>query len=157
MMATESFAIQAIKVMRFSVQVKWVLKNSKPSKTITKFGWKVMQAMESMGDNFLLDKQLSGPDRDIIMLAAPEMASLSNWIIAFVAAGGLAAALSTASGLLLVISSSIANDLYYRTLNPKASQKNQLLVGRVTIAVAVIIAGYFGLNPPGFVGQVVAF
>lgn len=109
------------------------------------------------GRQLLLDKQLSGPDRDIIMLAAPEMASLSNWIIAFVAAGGLAAALSTASGLLLVISSSIANDLYYRTLNPKASQKNQLLVGRVTIAVAVIIAGYFGLNPPGFVGQVVAF
>jgi cation/acetate symporter len=109
------------------------------------------------GRQLLLDKQLSGPDRDIIMLAAPEMASLSNWIIAFVAAGGLAAALSTASGLLLVISSSIANDLYYRTLNPKASQKNQLLVGRMTIAVAVVIAGYFGLNPPGFVGQVVAF
>ena len=109
------------------------------------------------GRQLLLDKKLSGPDRDIIMLAAPEMASLSNWIIAFVAAGGLAAALSTASGLLLVISSSIANDLYYRTLNPKASQKNQLLVGRVTIAIAVVIAGYFGLNPPGFVGQVVAF
>ena len=109
------------------------------------------------GRQLLFDKQLSGPDRDIIMLAAPEMASLSNWIIAFVAAGGLAAALSTASGLLLVISSSIANDLYYRTLNPKASQKNQLLVGRVTIAIAVVIAGYFGLNPPGFVGQVVAF
>ncbi len=109
------------------------------------------------GRAIMLDKKLNGPDRDIIMLAAPEMANLSNWIIAFVAAGALAAALSTASGLLLVISSSVANDLYYRTINPKASEKNQLLVGRCSIAFAVIIAGYFGLNPPGFVGQVVAF
>ena len=109
------------------------------------------------GRQILMEKGLNGPDRDIIMLAAPEMAGLSNWIIAFVAAGGLAAALSTASGLLLVISSSIANDLYFRTLNPKASEKNQLLVGRVAIAFAVLVAGYFGLNPPGFVGQVVAF
>ena len=109
------------------------------------------------GQALMVNKGLNGPDRDIIMLAAPEMASLSNWIIAFVAAGGLAAALSTASGLLLVISSSIANDLYYRTINPKASEKTQLLVGRIAIAFAVVIAGYFGLNPPGFVGQVVAF
>ncbi|OUV91217.1 MAG: cation acetate symporter [Puniceicoccaceae bacterium TMED149] len=109
------------------------------------------------GRQLMIDKGLNGPDRDIIMLAAPEMAGLSNWIIAFVAAGGLAAALSTASGLLLVISSSIANDLYFRTLNPKASEKNQLLVGRIAIAFAVFVAGYFGLNPPGFVGQVVAF
>ena len=109
------------------------------------------------GQALMVNKGLNGPDRDIIMLAAPEMANLSNWIIAFVAAGGLAAALSTASGLLLVISSSIANDLYYRTINPKASEKNQLLVGRIAIAFAVVIAGYFGLNPPGFVGQVVAF
>jgi len=109
------------------------------------------------GQALMVKKGLNGPDRDIIMLAAPEMANLSNWIIAFVAAGGLAAALSTASGLLLVISSSIANDLYYRTINPKASGKNQLLVGRIAIAFAVVIAGYFGLNPPGFVGQVVAF
>ena len=109
------------------------------------------------GRLLLNEKNLKGPDRDIIMLAAPEMANLSNWIIAFVAAGGLAAALSTASGLLLVISSSVANDLYYRTLHPKASEKNQLFVGRCAIAISVIIAGYFGLNPPGFVGQVVAF
>jgi cation/acetate symporter len=109
------------------------------------------------GRQLMIDNGLNGPDRDIIMLAAPEMAGLSNWIIAFVAAGGLAAALSTASGLLLVISSSIANDLYFRTLNPKASEKNQLLVGRIAIAFAVFVAGYFGLNPPGFVGQVVAF
>jgi cation/acetate symporter len=109
------------------------------------------------GRQLMIDKGLNGPDREIIMLAAPEMAGLSNWIIAFVAAGGLAAALSTASGLLLVISSSIANDLYFRTLNPKASEKKQLLVGRIAIAFAVFVAGYFGLNPPGFVGQVVAF
>jgi cation/acetate symporter len=102
-------------------------------------------------------KGLSGPDRDIIVLATPEMAELSNWIIAFVAAGGLAAALSTASGLLLVISSSVAHDLYYKVLNPRASEQKRLLVGRATIGVAVIIAGLFGIYPPAFVGQVVAF
>lgn len=100
---------------------------------------------------------LSGPDRDIIVLATPEMAELSNWIIAFVAAGGLAAALSTASGLLLVISSSVAHDLYYKVLNPRASEQKRLLVGRATIGVAVIVAGLFGIYPPAFVGQVVAF
>ena len=97
------------------------------------------------------------PDKDIIVLATPEMAGLFNWIVAFVAAGGLAAALSTASGLLLVISSSVAHDLYYRVLSPQASEKSRLFVGRVVIAVAVCIAGYFGINPPGFVGEVVAF
>lgn len=100
---------------------------------------------------------LSGPDIDIIVLATPEMAQLSNWIIAFVAAGGLAAALSTASGLLLVISSSVAHDLYYRVLNPKASERQRLLLGRGVIGVAVVIAGIFGIYPPGFVSQVVAF
>jgi cation/acetate symporter len=105
----------------------------------------------------LTAKGLSGPDRDIIVLATPEMAGLSNWIIALVAAGGLAAALSTASGLLLVISSSIAHDLYYRLLNPRATDKQRLLVGRGVIGVAVVIAGLFGIYPPGFVSQVVAF
>lgn len=100
---------------------------------------------------------LSGPDRDIIVLATPEMAELAPWIIAFVAAGGLAAALSTASGLLLVISSSVAHDLYYRIINPRATEKQRLLVGRGVIAVAVVIAGLFGIYPPGFVSQVVAF
>jgi cation/acetate symporter len=100
---------------------------------------------------------LSGPDRDIIVLATPEMAELADWIIAFVAAGGLAAALSTASGLLLVISSSVAHDLYYKVLNPRASEQKRLLVGRATIGVAVIVAGLFGIYPPAFVGQVVAF
>lgn len=100
---------------------------------------------------------LSGPDRDIIVLATPEMAGLARWIIAFVAAGGLAAALSTASGLLLVISSSVAHDLYFRMINPAASEERRLLVGRGVIGVAVIIAGILGIYPPGFVSQVVAF
>lgn len=102
-------------------------------------------------------KGLSGPDRDIIVLATPEMAELASWIIALIAAGGLAAALSTASGLLLVISSSVAHDLYYRILNQNASEKQRLLVGRGVIGVAVVIAGLFGIFPPGFVSQVVAF
>jgi len=97
------------------------------------------------------------PDKDMIVLASPEMAGLANWIIAFVAAGGLAAALSTASGLLLVISSSIAHDLYYRVVSPTASEKSRLLVGRIVIGFAILVAGYFGIHPPGFVGEVVAF
>ncbi len=100
---------------------------------------------------------LSGPDRDIIVLATPEMAGLANWIVALVAAGGLAAALSTASGLLLVISSSVAHDLYFRILRPGATEAQRLLVGRAVIGIAVVIAGIFGIYPPGFVSQVVAF
>ncbi len=96
-------------------------------------------------------------DRDIMVLANPEIANLPPWVIALVAAGGLAAALSTASGLLLVISSSISHDLYYRLINRQATEAQRLLVGRVMIGVAVCIAGYFGINPPGFVAQVVAF
>ncbi len=105
----------------------------------------------------LREKGLSGPDRDIIVLATPEMAELANWIIALVAAGGLAAALSTASGLLLVISSSVAHDVYYRILRPQASEKQRLLVSRTVIGLAVVVAGIFGIYPPGFVSQVVAF
>jgi cation/acetate symporter len=85
------------------------------------------------------------------------MAELSSWIIALIAAGGLAAALSTASGLLLVISSAVGHDLYYRVLNPQATEKQRLLVGRAVIGVAVVIAGLFGIYPFGYVGQVVAF
>lgn len=96
-------------------------------------------------------------DRDIIVLSTPEVARLSPFVIALVAAGGLAAALSTASGLLLVISSSIAHDLYYRIINPAASESQRLMVGRVMVGFAIAIAGYFGINPPGFVAQVVAF
>ncbi|TVM15392.1 cation acetate symporter [Oceanidesulfovibrio indonesiensis] len=95
-------------------------------------------------------------DRDIMVLANPEMANLPAWVIALVAAGGLAAALSTASGLLLVVASSISHDLYYRVINRQASEKSRLLLGRIMIGVAVLIAGYFGINPPGFVAQVVA-
>ena len=100
---------------------------------------------------------LAGPDRDIIVLATPEMAELADWIIALVAAGGLAAALSTASGLLLVISSSVAHDLYFRVIDPSAKEARRLLVGRLVIGLAVVVAGLFGIFPPGFVGQVVAF
>jgi cation/acetate symporter len=100
---------------------------------------------------------LSAPDNDIILLATPEMAELASWIIALVAAGGLAAALSTASGLLLVISSGVAHDLYYKVLKPDASDSQRLLVGRTVIGVAVVIAGLIGINPPGFVSEVVAF
>jgi cation/acetate symporter len=102
-------------------------------------------------------KGLSGPDRDIIVLATPEMAELATWIIALVAAGGLAAALSTASGLLLVISSSVAHDVYFRMINPQANEKQRLLVGRSVIGLAVVVAGLFGIYPPGYVSQVVAF
>ncbi len=96
-------------------------------------------------------------DRDIIVLSTPEIAKLAPWVIALVAAGGLAAALSTASGLLLVISSSIAHDIYYRIINPEASETKRVFVGRIMVGFALVIAGYFGVNPPGFVGQVVAF
>ena len=96
-------------------------------------------------------------DRDIIVLSTPEVAKLAPWVIALVAAGGLAAALSTASGLLLVISSSIAHDVYYRIINPQATEAQRLMVGRVMVGLAVAIAGYFGVNPPGFVAEVVAF
>ena len=109
------------------------------------------------GRAVLRERGLAGPDRDIIVLATPEMAELADWIIALVAAGGLAAALSTASGLLLVISSSIAHDLYYRMINPSATEEKRLLIGRLVIGLAVVIAGLFGIFPPGFVGQVVAF
>ena len=95
-------------------------------------------------------------DPDIMVLANPEIASLPAWVIALVAAGGLAAALSTASGLLLVIASSISHDLYYRIINRNASERARLTLGRVMIGVAVCVAGYFGINPPGFVAQVVA-
>jgi cation/acetate symporter len=96
-------------------------------------------------------------DRDIIVLANPEIAGLPNWVIALVAAGGLAAALSTAAGLLLVISTSISHDLLKRNLMPGISEKQELKFARIAIFFAVCIAGYFGINPPGFVAQVVAF
>lgn len=96
-------------------------------------------------------------DPDIIVLANPEIASLPNWVVGLVAAGGLAAALSTAAGLLLVISTSVSRDLIKRTFVPDISDKNELLVARISASFAVILAGYFGVNPPGFVAQTVAF
>ena len=96
-------------------------------------------------------------DRDIMVLANPEIAKLPNWVIALVAAGALAAALSTAAGLLLVISASISHDLMKKTLMPNISEKQELLFARIAAAVAIIVAGLFGIYPPGFVAQVVAF
>jgi len=96
-------------------------------------------------------------DRDIIVLANPEIADLPAWVIALVAAGGLAAALSTAAGLLLVVSTSISHDLLKRVFVPSITEKQELLAARVAAGFAVMIAGYFGINPPGFVAQVVAF
>ncbi|RAV30482.1 sodium:solute symporter family protein [Sinomicrobium soli] len=95
-------------------------------------------------------------DNDIMVLANPEIARLPNWVVALVAAGGLAAALSTAAGLLLVISTSVAHDLVKKQLKPGMSEKNELWVARGSAACAVIIAAYFGINPPGFVAAVVA-
>jgi cation/acetate symporter len=96
-------------------------------------------------------------DKDIMVLANPEIAGLPNWVVALVAAGGLAAALSTAAGLLLVISTAISRDLLKNALAPNISEKNELLYARISAIFAVIVAGYFGVNPPGFVAEVVAF
>ena len=95
-------------------------------------------------------------DRDIMVLANPEIANLPAWVIGLIAAGGLAAALSTAAGLLLVISSSVSHDLIKNVINPNLSEKGELWAARISAAVAVVIAGYFGINPPGFVAAVVA-
>ena len=95
-------------------------------------------------------------DRDIMVLANPEIANLPNWVVALVAAGGLAAALSTAAGLLLVISASVSHDLIKRVYYPEISEKGELIAARLSAFFAVCIAGYFGINPPGFVAAVVA-
>ncbi len=95
-------------------------------------------------------------DRDIMVLANPEIAGLPNWVIALVAAGGLAAALSTAAGLLLAISSAISHDLLKGMLRPSISEQRELLAGRLAMAGAIALAGYLGMNPPGFAAQTVA-
>lgn len=95
-------------------------------------------------------------DRDIMVLANPEIANLPNWVIALVAAGGLAAALSTAAGLLLVISTSISHDLIKKQIKPNISDKGELMAARIAILVAIVVAGLFGIYPPGFVAAVVA-
>lgn len=96
-------------------------------------------------------------DRDIMVLANPEIANLPAWVIGLVAAGGLAAALSTAAGLLLVVSSAVSHDLLKRSLRPDISERGELIAARVSAAVAVVVAGYLGIDPPGFVAEVVAF
>jgi cation/acetate symporter len=123
----------------------------------------LIEFVDKNGDGILQMNKAGGGfaeakiDRDIIVLSTPEVAGLAPWVIALVAAGGLAAALSTASGLLLVISSSIAHDLYIHFVDPHAPEAKRVLVGRVMIILAIVLAGYFGINPPGFVAQVVAF
>lgn len=96
-------------------------------------------------------------DRDIMVLANPEIAQLPNWVIALVAAGGIAAALSTSAGLLLVISTSVSHDLLKRNLMPNITDRQELLYARVAAAIGIGVAGYLGIHPPGFVAQVVAF
>ncbi|SEQ90568.1 sodium:solute symporter family protein [Piscibacillus halophilus] len=95
-------------------------------------------------------------DGDIIVLSTPEVANLAPFIIALVAAGGLAAALSTASGLLITMTSAVSHDIYYRIFNKNASEAQRLRVGRITLFVALLVAAYVGINPPGFAGEVVA-
>jgi cation/acetate symporter len=125
-----------------------------------------LMVFEDGNGNGTVDSITSNPDTapgelivspDIMVLANPEIAGLPAPVVGLVAAGGLAAALSTASGLLLVIGSSIGHDLYYKRFRPDATEKQRLAAGRIAIGGAVIVAGYFGVNPPGFVGQVVAF
>jgi cation/acetate symporter len=113
----------------------------------------IMQAAELFGSAGLP----ASIDRDIIVLALPEIAGLAPYIVALVAAGGLAAALSTASGLLIVISSAFAHDIYGHLVNPGASDRLRLRVGRIAVGGAVVVAGFFGIYPPGFVAEVVAF
>jgi cation/acetate symporter len=95
-------------------------------------------------------------DRDIMVLANPEIAQLPNWVIALVAAGGLAAALSTAAGLLLAIATAISHDVLKGMITPNISEKNELMASRIAMAGAILLAGYLGMNPPGFAAQVVA-
>ena len=95
-------------------------------------------------------------DRDIMVLANPEISGLPDWVVGLVAAGGLAAALSTAAGLLLVVSSAVSHDLLKRGLRPDISERGELIAARVAAGVAVVVAGWLGINPPGFVAEVVA-
>jgi len=113
------------------------------------------------GEILLANKSTAGEnelyiDKDIMVLANPEIAGLPNWVIALVAAGGLAAALSTAAGLLLVISTSVAHDLIKKSINPNITEKGELYAARLAAVGAVLVAGYFGINPPDYVAAVVA-
>lgn len=112
---------------------------------------------QSMADSYGWQGNELKVDNDIMVLANPEIAGLPDWVIALVAAGGIAAALSTAAGLLLVISAAISHDMIKGIFVPGISEKGELLAGRVAAAVAILIAGYLGFDPPGWVAQVVAF
>ncbi|WP_136442545.1 sodium:solute symporter family protein [Pacificoceanicola onchidii] len=111
-------------------------------------------AMEAAG--WGSENELTNFNRDILVLANPEIANLPGWVIGLVAAGGLAAALSTAAGLLLAISTAVSHDLIKGSINPAISEKNELLSARIAMAVAIVVATYLGLNPPGFAAQTVA-
>jgi cation/acetate symporter len=124
-------------------------KSAKGQELEAQYGWKHSDKPKFNGELMV--------DNDIMVLANPEIAKLPNWVIALVAAGGIAAALSTAAGLLLVISSSVSHDLLKGVMLPDMSEKAELMAGRIGAAVAIAIAGYLGYNPPGFVAQVVAF
>ncbi len=115
------------------------------------YGWKGSELFHKKGG-----KLAPGPDRDILTLANPEISQLPNWVIALVAAGGLAAALSTAAGLLLAIASSVSHDLLKGVFMPGISEKNELRAARIAMAGAILVAGYLGLNPPGIIAEVVA-
>jgi cation/acetate symporter len=134
-------------------QIDWVAKWEKTG---------LLKFEDKNGDGIL---QMSGNkdvnevtiDRDIIVLSTPEVAKLAPFIVGLVAAGGLAAALSTAAGLLIVMASAISHDLYTRMINPNASEATKLTIARVVIALVVILAAPFGINPPAFIAQLVAF
>jgi cation/acetate symporter len=117
-------------------------KNADFAARAEEFGWK--------------GNEMTNIDNDIMVLANPEIAGLPNWVIALVAAGGIAAALSTAAGLLLAISSAISHDLLKGVFVPDISEKNELMAGRIAMAGAIVVAGYLGMHPPGFAAQVVA-
>ena len=135
--------------------IQW--NDSNNDNKIQSFNDKNKDFVESVAtDNGWVSDELK-VDRDIMVLANPEIAKLPNWVIALVAAGGIAAALSTAAGLLLVISSSISHDLLRGTFAKNLTDKQELMAGRISAAVAVCVAGYLGYNPPGFVAQVIAF
>jgi cation/acetate symporter len=111
---------------------------------------------KTLAEQGIVGNELTTVNNDIMVLANPEIAKLPGWVIALVAAGGLAAALSTAAGLLLAISSAISHDLIKGALNPKISEKGELLAARISMAFAIVLATWLGLDPPGFAAQVVA-
>lgn len=160
-------AIDALPVSgESSVTYFLVSKEGKSLDWVTRWQNTGLLSMEDLNKDGLIDLKLNPHtgiselvtiDKDIIVLSTPEVAGLPPWVIALVAAGGLAAALSTAAGLLLVISSSLAHDLYVQYLAPNATEAQKVKIGRIAIIVGILVAGYFGINPPGFVGEVVAF